>query len=1449
MKINKGLIRDLSYIDQQVGTWRGGKNFIIDNGNIKSEKGFEEYQVLNNAIIGVGTLANIIIICSIKYTNDVYDYSEIGIIVDDVYISKLQNADLNFNISYPIIIEAKYNYLGEIVIALTDNYNKPRLINLNNIPLGLANNITLINLFGSYKVPIFTLNGVDTSSGLLYSGIYYVAIQYALSDKSYSHSSRLSNPIQISKDNISKVWNMFGSCEAGTLTNKIIDLTINNVDINYNYARIVIVHRTDSEINAYIGEDLSVSPVMNIIISDISTYTITTLSDVITPTVEYSKVGAMTALDNVLYLANLTKDEDIKYQKYANNIEVEWVYTNEVALNNTKYSYKDPVILFDKKGFMPDEVYALYIRFIKNDGTKVTNAALISGRDSNPTDKDAGSLVAQTIYPEAKKFHFENTATSNGDGTGKMGYWENIGDSYSNDDEYNGQVDYDGLGIVGRDLRGTPVKHHKFPSIPYLMSLGIDYYPTRYNSITEAENYLNMLSPSIFPTSLVGIETIYCKFLNITSNIGSSTFANNTTTYINDTLEDISNLSLTYNLASFMSSPYIPPQNEQWRGKFQFIINIYVKDTLGNITRSHVNTSTGGTGEDDITLHLDGVLSNIILPINYTIEIKIEAYATEALQGTSFDNINFDTSYINILSTLDAQGDVTYGKTLGIKVSNIVIPDYISEQCSHFEILYAKRTTANMTVIGNGILTGKAINLVGDTVYPRHSFYSYDILSQKLDIPITHLTLDWEYINKKLSNGGTDLDFDYQSMTYITGGDIEASPFTQANRLIKSSGSSIVQYNQPYGEYDNTNMSESLYIDYIDTDLPRYATGLNVKNIYKSVTPLIANACSFKTKLYSTFYNQELVTTGTILSLTDNIIEGVITTPIIQGGDVVYTLYGATVIYENTISYILAPIYNILNSGLRYNINEDILTTFFPDFNLIWNINSPEMSDGVSDNNTNFSGVPNVLSTSRWTEIKDLLVIDNVVDFPEVYNLNLTDAYVNDLVIGLIFNPNNDFTNIYKYRIHRGLVSGTETISDGWRNFKTSNYYDSENNRGEIYALETEGADLLILHSSTLFVAQHKDVLNMTNDVAVALGQADIFGTKPIEIVPSETGYVGCQSRFAITKFVGGITIIDRQQRKIFIYNNRQVEEISNYGMKEFFIENLQYVDYPTGAIIPIIFDDLTQVTFDDGTGAITSNTEITSEINSNVDNPFANKGITSTYDKRYNRLIFTKNHKEIINQGEVDEELIDGSFTLSYYPALKAWAFFHDYIPNYYFTSRLNTFATIDNKLYKLNKGAIANYGTGINSSYIDIIWSDNRNIDKHFLSLIWSTIFRDDSDYISKLKTFQKVIVYNQDRYSGEITLTNYTFGSEGNIRLTSDSWKFNAFRDLVQDKNVKILDKNNIDELLVDDTILDTVNWYDKHMFISPYIIVRFVFDNALGSSIELLNVEVNLKEVVR
>ena len=318
---------------------------------------------------------------------------------------------LNFNEHHPIQAESRVNSLEETVIYWTDGLNEPRTLNLDRIPEGEfdVRNLALFPVIGS--VPLFALDSIQPSGGRLKAGTYQFTFAYVADDNTVTNYPYVTNPIYISDDKEPDneiidtsqggqfPYSDFDGAPPGKATSKAIRFTLSDLDRNYVSVRVAILYHAGQEsANELAAPEVKLLSDIPIVDDEFSfTYTgfenttPASLDEVTVPRVAYRRARAIRQLDGVLYLGNLDGKEEIDYQKYANNIQLELV-TDDIPAS-ARGSQQDPLVLFDKKGFKRDEVYAIYLSFLMDDGSE-SRAFHIPGR---PSVAPAGGNAQATL--------------------------------------------------------------------------------------------------------------------------------------------------------------------------------------------------------------------------------------------------------------------------------------------------------------------------------------------------------------------------------------------------------------------------------------------------------------------------------------------------------------------------------------------------------------------------------------------------------------------------------------------------------------------------------------------------------------------------------------------------------------------------------------------------------------------------------------------------------------------------------------------------------------------------------------------------------------------------------------------------------------------------------------------------------------------------------------------
>jgi hypothetical protein len=469
---NKGLYLDCKEIDQPEGTWRNARNLVHSKskGAFTNEDGTAKLPIPTDVYatqaIGVKSFPD-----GSKVVWSAGATSRIGILdKNNVYTDLIIDSALNHSLDYPIrSAETDYNYLQQRIVAYTDKYNLPRIINLDDLPFDLNIDLSLvnpeelsnINLFPTFSQPSFSFT-VNETGGSVRSGNYSVCGAYENNDGTRTVNTLPIKNISIIEDVTVNGFDAYDGIAPDTLTGKSINFTITDVDTRYDKFVLIIVARRNNIVTTFEVKKINITG-STITTAYLGTETETPLdlTEILTPRPLYNKVGCMTQLNGRLYLADLETSEDIDFQPFANNVKLHY-NTRRVTVNTLTDSQK---VVFPG-GFAHGGIYAFYITLLLTNGSK-SRAFHIPGRpiiDGSDIALQV-STVAAAQGITAKKYQIEDTTNAiahdyiNDSGTirsdtrgleSNMGYWENTNETYP-------------TGFPA--LEGYKVRHHVFPTI------------------------------------------------------------------------------------------------------------------------------------------------------------------------------------------------------------------------------------------------------------------------------------------------------------------------------------------------------------------------------------------------------------------------------------------------------------------------------------------------------------------------------------------------------------------------------------------------------------------------------------------------------------------------------------------------------------------------------------------------------------------------------------------------------------------------------------------------------------------------------------------------------------------------------------------------------------------------------------------------------------------------
>jgi hypothetical protein len=454
---NKGMNKDNTDIYMSEGLWYNAINAINnshygESGSIGNEPSNRFCTAAPFTIIGYAYIKDTEWLI---YSTDNVS-SEIGIFNEsNCSYSVVVNADcLNFKTTHLITAFVKENYDCTFSAYWQDNLNPDRTMNINDVPyicvpvsdtdpcLGddCTNQLDCdqIRLHPLIKQPCVSIRKA-IGSGQLNNGSYMATIAYS------------ENGIRLTEYAIPSVpqglWRDSG--QGGSIEIELTDLDTKFDEYELVIVSVVTQQAIAKKIGYYNINQKKVT--LDIIQGSLETVP---LSYIPLRSVVYDRSEKMAAVNGYLIRSGVSTQPYVNYQKQANKIKTNWVAVEYDV--NFYWNGGNHV------GYMRDEVYSYFIRWIYNTGNR-TASYHIPGREAIASDLVNVATSDDVVTPtETLAWQVYDTSTyapasgSEKDGgiviaRGNMAYWESI-ERYPADP------------IVWGDLCYQPIRHHKMPS-------------------------------------------------------------------------------------------------------------------------------------------------------------------------------------------------------------------------------------------------------------------------------------------------------------------------------------------------------------------------------------------------------------------------------------------------------------------------------------------------------------------------------------------------------------------------------------------------------------------------------------------------------------------------------------------------------------------------------------------------------------------------------------------------------------------------------------------------------------------------------------------------------------------------------------------------------------------------------------------------------------------------
>lgn len=1468
MKFN-GLKLDNPTGTVEVGTWAYAKNILLGKGfdNLLTEDYPTSILDLSNVERISYALSTPTEIILFVYQTDIKRSKLIRISNDttvtiainyNIYLDFAETVTISGVTSYRTIQGIYlYNNKGELIIVFTDNIVSPMIFNLGTISSPTTFTISSsTDLDTHYLFPYFNQTNIELkdviSRGYLKSGVYYASLAYEIEEGITTSYGIISNPIMVVKDVNTTSYDQFQGNKNNDPAFKSIVLNISNPDIRYKKFYIAII----KDGIAYRTEPINIlSTSIDIIISDLDILTTLAIDEVLIKNTTYEKVKTLAFCNQRLRLANVSSVKrrslsDI-YEKLIKYIKIEWVYEDIININQVDGSYKDPTIIFSKRGFKRDEVYALYLSLHLKTGEEY-GVYHIPGRASNFTIGDPFYEIVDSIINTGngnetfKYYQIHDTCGTPFVSANEMSYWENKNEIYPS--------------TFGTTLSGKKIRHHKFPSASFLET----YYNEKYKTQTEIIGDSFVCSLGLFPQ--YPKDGIYSTTYTIwyfarvipydVFTLGDFTIPRN---------YGVATMITTSDTADPTSSSYYTAVQTKYTSNQDHRVTFHYSDIIfQNLQYEELSVTHPSFKIEVKTYDINGINDG---SRSFTIDYNTTGSEGYTLNRTDSIELLKD-EYVNFLFTIGGTqlpngtpvpaplitGDLIISqfpitkkgvKILGIKptidwtsiqTNDSTFYSEILNYCDSYEIKYAERTLEDSLILDQGIVTTSKKDLI-DPIFPGLTnsyfrYYSVDSLINNLNINPTYL----KFANRRPLNIPI-LDAT-KKINQIIVDDYENNSTFRLDKIKE------IKYLPAYNSatIPNNDHKDNCYeIEVYDTHL--IPTHIQILTGTPSIDFSLINLVTIKDDCYVDFSNKKLVSTGKVISINTNISK-------IYGGDIFINYCnvisslnysppgnGKGIQLFTNIKFLSESISNI---GFRYK-GENEWEKYYPisnnidDIRVAFTAGTYPTIGGSGFGGTIKSGdifIKAVLAGDSMS-YTSLTYLKALTDNPGTTSSNWSDNRIgkleetgqcniilydnifnkiNDLIISDIQNPNSNNQYEFKYRIHSSIIQSSEVSSVYFRKFLHLDKYDMPNQKGGIVKLSANNRILFVQHENTLFRAFIIDKLS-TENISAFLKSGDIFDRMPEELFFDNNSYISCQGVKSAIMTPYGYVIVDTITKAVYVISE-SIENITKNGIEKWFR------------------DKLNTMTFN------------SSDISSILKNP------TLGYDKQNERLLLT-----------INDSASGTPFTLSYQFEFKKWIAFHDNSPSYYIWNSMGIYAIrnysataltslfSNTSILKLNQ-VPQPYQL---SSIIDMIFS-NLEGDKFLLESINWTAECFSPDKIKRWnETFTYATIYNNNQCSDSNSLTIqkiqdsiYGLTQVGNVVFDDTTYRYNEFKDYVIDPKSKFIK----DDFTIDSTKLNiSKNWYEFYPFIGKFIIVRLEFKNlATDRRLIIHNIGIKAKPVL-
>jgi len=1299
--------------------------------------------------------------------------SEIGIantdtctyttLVNDQATTVAGKPNLNFNTTNLITGAARRNYDCGFSVYWSDGARNPdRVLDTNTCPWNLADpniypnpwiqnattpspgcttftntnvlNIDQLRIAPLLKIPCLTLTRT-VGSGTLANGTYQVAVAYAINSIKVTDYVIISNPISLFSHN----------GVAGGLV-----LNISNADRNFKELQVVVI--------SFINQQLT-AKILGIYDSDQTTITIDHLNanledeklgDIPIQSAPIEKSDSIWSVNTYLLRNGVYEKPDFNYQPLANQIGTFWV---SVRYFDTYYRDQGAVSADGKTyfpcnvGYMRDEVYCFFIRFVYTDGSKSASYH-IPGRAKNSYGLNDASWETQNTGSLDYSSGIVGSALPDGGyvhATGRMGYWE------SSEKYPDAQADVWNSNVIGHpefNLCGQPIRHHRFPDHT-VNQIELSHFVSEQNQI----QVLGVMFTNILPprdnnqniiTTIAGYEILRGSREGNKSVIAKGILNN-------------------------MCAAALPNSNSGEKVLFQ---NYPYNDLHGDpyLTEAKYLIDQGGTDGNTACL---GTCDKITGD-----QIQFDKFSFHS-PDTNFQHPYLGNPKLKFYTELNGKSygsfEVPYQHPMFKVPTNF--DSVLSDLISFILVVTQALPIAAAFVPGSGAPLPKvtltadslpwSIPLYTDMVQPDSlsspvydTFYSINAVLNAV-IYITTVGIEYDILQEKFLQTIVSLipahQFARQFNSHAFYNKVNPG-YTYGTQYLNALTLDVTDYDyigglvQSYKNDEINNLFRNSYVflavdpqNSIKSPTLQDNTRYTICNNNGDESPTIKDTSCFYTGIKTPYASQY----GQIGSVSQQLLSGCVypisqtVTPVLFGGDTYITRYteknpflffndwllnvpedfnydyrnSMNVAYpaywiDNRHSYVgiwqwasdyrrldcqgagswgnyLFPFY--VNEGYFYLFCNGV-REFYVESEV--NVAYRDYGELVAEKYYKSQG-PNGFTDLNLMFRSDLIKADVLYNYD--YSLSVSKFYTQYVSFGQTLTRDYDpilaysCATYYPRRVIYSLPQNEELKLDNWRNFLPNNYYDFYTPVTSIKSISKTGA-LFMMKDASPVMFSGAQVLEQSkgSNVPITIGDGGLFNQPLQNIVNTDRGinYGSSQSKYACVNTPHGLFFVSQKSGKVFQYRgDGALAEISNKGMKFWFsvyLPSFLLQQYPN---YPLYDNPVV------GVGVQISYDE-TSDILyiSKRDFRYTGYGTSSIlnharfwYDGNGNFIYTTATNSQIIPFTNTDF-FEDCSWKISYDCKSEKWISFHDDKHGLVLNTRNHNMAAADGQLWQYN-------------------------------------------------------------------------------------------------------------------------------------------------------------------